>query len=1184
MSFNGRILVLLVIVSSTFFNSLAQDLVINELMSSNRDVLFDEDGDTPDWIEIYNYGDNPINLADYYLSDKLSELLRWQLPEFELPVNQPFLVYASGKDRRPIPTFWYTLIDKGDTWKYIIPEEEPASNWKSAEFEDDTWQNGATGIGYGDNDDETVIAINTLSVFMRKTVTVNNLELLKELWLHFDFDDAFVAYLNGTEIARQGIGKKGEVVVFDKVADFLHEAVIRKGEAPESYDVTEFIHLLNEGENTVAIQVHNFDKYSSDFSAIPFLTVGYSNPVGLDEPLSEYIEMPMELSHTNFKLSSSGETVVLTHQISGITDSVSYGVIPGGHSFGRNKNNIETWGFFNEPSPGLPNQSSVLNGVVSNIVEFSIVEMFLNSVQNLVLTGAESGEEIRYTLDGTEPTVSSSLYNSPIQIDSNSVVRARILKPDFVVGKITTRTYLFDTPPTLPVVSVTTAPDNLWDNESGIYVLGDNYDEEMPHRGANFWEDWEKPANIEMTETNGERLFSMNCGIKIFGGWSRAQDNKSLSIFFRSEYGDPELKDVQLFESKEIFNFKSLVLRNSGNDYGNSKIRDGMLTSLVRNLDTDLSAYRPTILYLNGEYWGIINLREKLNEDFLESNTGVDADEMDILEWNASVVEGSNEQYLALINFIENNDLSDNSNYGHVSEKIDLSNFIDYQLSQIYFNNRDWPGNNIKYWRPQTEDGKWRWILYDTDFGFGIWNALDYKKNTLEFATTANGQIWPNPPWSTFLFRKLLENETFKHRFINRYADVLNTTFLPENVISHIDSLYNTIEPEMQRNFEKWWAPDLGYWNQNIQNMIGFATNRPYYERLYIKEEFLIPEYHNVKISILPSVAGVVNLNSLSISKSGWSGEYFEGVPISLTASSYTGYRFKSWMIDGVEIEDKTIELNIDKNTDIRVLFEDGDDDGKSIVINEINYNSPDDDNAGDWVEIYNWGRFDLDLSGWIFKDDDDEHAFIFSANTILKSNEYLVLCKSEEKFNAVHGGVNNYIGELDFGLSSFGDAARIFDNAGQLIDEVIYGTESPWSEEPNGNGTTLELRQYFHDNALAESWKSSLVNLGTPGAVNSITTNSDFFVEEIQQKELKVYPNPFNTETHIQIENSGFDPINIQIYSLDGRIVCNEISYENKFTWRGENSLGQKLQPGIYICKVQSGSEMFTAKIILSK
>jgi len=1176
------ILILLSLFISLFASS--QDLKINEFMSSNRDVLFDEDGDTPDWIEIYNYGNNPVNLGEYYLSDNPADLLKWQLPEIELPANQPLLIFASGKDRLHIPSVWYTLIDKGDQWKYIIPEEEPSASWKTVGFNDQLWQNGATGIGYGDGDDSTEIAPSTLSVFMRKTITVNNIELLNALWLHFDFDDAFVAYLNGTEIAREGIGKVGEAVPFDKHADYGHEAKIVNGESPDSYNLSEFIDLLNDGENVLAVQVHNFDKNSSDLTAIPFFTVGYINSVDLDKPVSDYIQLPAAFPHTNFKLSSSGETVCLSHQISGVADSVSYSVIPSGYSFGRDGDAIETWGFLNEPTPGLPNQTSILSDVVGTRVNFSIAEMFLTTPQNLVLTGAESGEEIRYTLNGKEPVATSLLYKNPIQVNKNSIVRARIFKAGFVPGVITTRTYLFDSPSTLPVVSVTTDPDNLWDNETGIYVLGDDYEDKMPYRGANFWEDWEKRASIEITETNGERLFSMNCGIKIFGGWSRAQDNKSLAIFFRNEYGDSKLKNVQLFESKPITKFKSLVLRNSGNDYGNSKMRDAALTSLVHDLDIDLSAYQPTVLYLNGEYWGIINLREKLNEDYLESNHGVDADEMDILEWNNSVVEGSNENYLALIDFIENNNLVDDANYEVVVEKIDISNFIDYQLSEIYFNNRDWPGNNIKYWRPQTDDGKWRWIMYDTDFGFGIWYAKDYKKNTLAFATSTNGPDWPNPPWSTFLFRSLLENETFKHRFINRYADVLNSTFLPENVIAHIDSLSNKIRPEIPRNIEKWIAPSDWYWNNNIQNMIGFAENRPLYERMYIKQQFGISKYSKVKISILPSVGGEVDLNSLTITKSGWSGDYFEGVPISLTANSYAGYKFSKWMVDGVEITDKTIELNIETKTDIRVIFDDGDDDGNSIVINEINYNSPDDDNAGDWVEIYNWGRFDIDISGWVFKDDDDEHAFVFPENTILNSNEYLVLCKSQSKFNAVHANVNNYIGEFEFGLGSSGDAVRIFDKMGQLVDEVTFGVVMPWPEEPNGGGMTLELRQYFHDNTLAEYWKSSLVNLGTPGVENSITTNSDLFADEIQNRQLKVYPNPFNTETHIQIENSGFDPINIQIFTLDGRMICNEISSDNEFIWRGENSSGQKLQPGIYICKVQSGSEMFTAKIILTE
>jgi len=1166
------------------FRAVSQGLRINELMSSNNDVLYDEDGDTPDWIEIFNDSDEPVNLAGYYVSDNVSKLQKWQLPEVELPAKQPFIIYASGKDRRPDPVFWYTIIEKGDTWKYIIPEEEPADDWKLVGFDDQLWLDGETGIGYGDNDDKTVIAKNTLSVFMRKTVTINDIDAVKALWFHFDFDDAFVAYLNGTEIARFGIGKKGEPVAFDKFADLLHEADIVRGRDPESYEITKFIHLLNEGENTLAIQVHNFDRNSSDFSAIPFLTVGYSNSVELDEPVSVYIKLPKQEAHTNFKLSSSGETVCLSHQTAGIVDSVSYGVIPGGHSFGRDKTNPEKWGLFSNPTPGLPNESSVIKGVVESVVRFSIEEMFLTTTQNLLLMGAGSGEEIRFTTDGKEPTIASQVYSSAIEIDKNSIVRARIFKPDFVPGKITSRTYLFDNLPTLPVVSVITDPDNLWDTETGIYILGDDYSEEMPHWGANYWEDWEKPASIEMTETDGERLFALNCGIKIFGGWSRTFAQKSLAVFFRNQYGDAELNGVQLFESKPITNFKSLVLRNSGNDFGYSRMRDGMMTSLVRNLDMDIAAYRPTIFYLNGEYWGIINLREKINEDYIENNHDADADKVDILQSNAEVLEGSADDYKDLIDFIGNNDMTDSLVYLQVTNQIDISNFIDYQLSEIYFNNRDWPGNNIKFWRPQTEEGKWRWLLYDTDFGFGIWNAYDYKRNTVEFATEPNGQPWPNPPWSTFLFRKLLENKTFKERFINRFADVLNTTFLPGSVIHHIDSLQDAIENEIPANFDKWGVPSVDSWNGQIQRMITFASKRPAFTRQHIQKEFSLPANHKIKLSILPSVSGEIDLNSLTITRSGWEGVYFEGVPIQLKAIAYPGYKFRSWQVNGVEITEKSIALNIDEVTNIRVIFEDANDDGNSVVFNEINYNSPEGSSAGDWVEIYNWGKFDIDISGWIFKDSDDEHEFVVPENTTLKSNGYLVFCKNKEKFTALHTGVENYISAFGFGLSGTGDAVRLYDRFGNLVDEVFFGAETPWPAEPDGGGTTLELRHYYNDNANAESWRSSLVQAGTPGTENSVTTSTDWIADCSAEKELKVYPNPFTAETRIRIENSDDEAFSVYIYSMDGRVVCNEISVGNEFVWRGENNAGQKLQSGIYICKVQSGSEMFTSKIILSR
>jgi hypothetical protein len=206
------------------------------------------------------------------------------------------------------------------------------------------------------------------------------------------------------------------------------------------------------------------------------------------------------------------------------------------------------------------------------------------------------------------------------------------------------------------------------------------------------------------------------------------------------------------------------------------------VSEVVKNLNIDRLAYQPSTVYLNGGYWGIMNIRDKPNEHYFKSTHNVDPDNLILLEGNASVIHGSNEGYNNLLSFIESNDLSVEENYNHVAGQIDISCFIDYQLTQIFINNRDWPGNNIKYWKSNTPNGKWRWLLFDTDFGFGLYDGLDFMQDGITFATERYGPDWPNPPWSTFLLRKLLNSTTFKNQFINRMADLMNTTFLPDKM------------------------------------------------------------------------------------------------------------------------------------------------------------------------------------------------------------------------------------------------------------------------------------------------------------------------------------------------------------------------------------------------------------------
>ena len=240
-----RIMPGVIIFSGLFFNLNAQSLQINELMSSNSGTIYDDDGDTPDWIEIRNTGDSTINLAEYYLSDDGGDKMKWQFPEMNLSPQQYLLVFASGKDRVQAPIYWNTLVDIGESWKYIVPDSELPSTWKLGFYDDSGWSTGASGIGFGDNDDKTVIPSGIMSVFMRTKFSVRNLENVTSMWFNMDFDDGFVAYINGIEIAREGLGEAGSTVAWNQAAT-SNEAVIYQGKKPMGFDISNYINLLKE--------------------------------------------------------------------------------------------------------------------------------------------------------------------------------------------------------------------------------------------------------------------------------------------------------------------------------------------------------------------------------------------------------------------------------------------------------------------------------------------------------------------------------------------------------------------------------------------------------------------------------------------------------------------------------------------------------------------------------------------------------------------------------------------------------------------------------------------------------------------------------------------------------------------------------------------------------------------------
>ncbi len=1069
--------------SAVFTPRVGAQVVINEVVGSNGDSLRDADGDAPDWLELFNAGASGLNLENYGLSDG-PVLHKWVFPRVIIPAGGHLVIFASGKDRRDTAAHWETVIDHGDVWSYIVPTSEPASSWRLPGFNDASWSRGRTGIGYGDGDDRTNVPSGTISVYARKTFQLDDPGAVTHAFLDIDFDDGFVAFLNGREIARENLVDRGRPPAFNETADGFTEPRMTSGRSPLNYPLVDPASLLRRGENVLAIQVHNSSSGSSDLSLIPFFTLGLEDAPAGARGVAGVLRPNLPAMHTNFKIDADGEVLVLSTPDEMVVDSVRTGYLPTDISLGRFPDGASALSYHPDPTPGAPNASAGFASIGAR-TEFSAVGGFHDAPFDLTLSKEDPVGSIHYTLDGSVPTEASPVYRSSIRIASTTVVRARVLGAGAIPGPAATHTYFVRQTFRLPVVSISTDPANFFDNDTGIYVLGDQYNRDFPHFGANFWEDWERPVHLELYETDGRLGFSADLGAKIFGGWSRGHPQRSMSFFARKQYGTGRVR-YRIFPQKKIDSFEAFVLRNSGNDWNRTHFRDAMMTSLLDDLEVDRQAYRPAVVFINGDYWGILNLREKVNEHFIDSNhKGVDSDNIDLLERNATTLHGDADHYQSLIGLLNSRDVRDPAVYTQVASMMDIPNFIDYQASQIYFDNTDWPGNNIKFWRPRTADGRWRWIMFDTDFGFGIWNVNNHANNTLAFALEPNGPNWPNPPWSTLMLRRLVTSEEFVAEFVNRFATHLNTIFTTSKVVARINEMEAALAPEMGRHHAR-WGGNISNWRSQVNNMRVFASRRAAAVRSHLASRFRLGALASLRLDVSPPRTGFIEIHDLPIWDFPWAGAYFRGLPIRIAARPVPGFRFVGW--EGVtpdDVAEASVELT-GANTRVSAFFEIDCSATGPVVINEINYNAPDGSDPGDWVELHNQSLEEVDISGWTLRDESDERGFTIPDGTRMAARSYLVLCSDLAAFTALFPGVRDAIGDLGFSLEGGGESVRLFDATGDLADSLVFDDESPWPEDADGRGATIALRNPVLDNTHPPHWAASPAG-GTPGASNDI-------------------------------------------------------------------------------------------------
>ena len=606
-------------------------------------------------------------------------------------------------------------------------------------------------------------------------------------------------------------------------------------------------------------------------------------------------------NHTNFKLASSEDFIGLSSSSNLWVDSLSYDSQRLNVSQGRSTINISNWIYFSTPTPNLANTGTTIAARTPKPI-FSVKGGFYSSSVNLQLSSSISGTNIYYTTDGSIPTTSSTKALGAIPLTKTTVVKAIAYATGYVSSIVVTNTYFinehtFD----LPVISFSTKADLLFNPTTGIYEMGPNpgtLNGWPPYAGANYWDDIEIPVTFQMYDTSGNEAFSVDAGARIFGGYSRTHPCKSFAIYFRPEYGYSSL-DYKIFRDKDIKEFQSIILRNGGSDFAGGMLRDAFAQNVVKDrMDIDYQEYQPTAVFINGEYWGIMDLREKVSEHYLESNhKNVDSDSVDIVGDQSTPIVGSNTDYVSMKNYITNNDMSNQANYEHVKTLMDIDNFIDYNIVQIYAANVDWPGGNIKFWKETSADGLWRWILYDVDQTYNIYEQWGDCHNSLELATTTTGSSWPNAPtWGTIMLRQLLTNAEFRNRFIQRMAYHINTTYTPERQLHILDSIQAQIRNEMPYHLARWndtLHTVMDDWEYQLDVITSFINNRNACFTDMMSQYFNLAGTSNLTI-INDSIKGKIYIEDKKLPNN-YSAPHFIGVPVTIEANSTTNYQFKGW-------------------------------------------------------------------------------------------------------------------------------------------------------------------------------------------------------------------------------------------------------------------------------------------------
>ncbi len=887
-------------------------LVINEIMTSNKGVQIDDNGDSYDWIEIYNGGNKDIDLTNYGLSDNANGEIKWLFPSVIIPKKSYLLVYLVGENRKGLYANFLLkqegkeiITFKSSSGKVIDTVETVVLSSNYSMYRD---SNGKWGIteeitpGYENN----VVGRNTY-LYAYKEIRGNETLIISELLPSNEgnvmFDDKLYSYIELTNIGEECINlneyyltnddkalykwrlpeielgpntsyliftnkldkdnnasfglknKNGKVLLTSKygIIDQVQYEDLTNGmayirednkwlistnispgyrndtggkiEYQKSLDIPKKDLVINEIMSSNGrylaqngnqfydwIELYNNsdkDILLSDY----YLTTDkddkamFNLPQVVVHPRQYYILMASgdtSLSnsyiHTNFKLSASKGLLLYNGDY--LVDSLFIPSIPRNNSYGRG--NIFGHYYYTQVTPGYMNDNNGLSDLSYEPV-FDKKAGSYNNVSSLEININSSGD-IYYTLDGTNPNNNSLKYDKPIVIDKTTIVKAVAYENNKVTSNIVSNTYFINENHSLPIMSIS-LPINDFNN-----IQANTYGKNIVN------------AHVEFYEKDSS--FSMDCGFKLFGGESRTLSKKSFALKFNDNYGGA--LHYKVFDNKDIRKFNTLVLRSGSQDQISSMIRDEFISTMLVNYGTLLAqAAKPIVLYIDGNYWGIYFIREKIDDDFIENNNNIKGT-TNIVNYNYTAEEGSNSDFLKLKSFVVNNDMRDSNNYEYIKTILDVDSFIDYHVCQFIINNTDL--HNVRFYNNNLLDnGRIKAILYDTDYGL-TWDYYVYYLTYLQNPYTL--QLQPD----TSVIRGLMNNGEFRNRFIERISYYIRNVWTEEHIVNTYNYFYNSIKPEMNRNAHR-WGQDYNNWERSVEKLKNNALlrikNVPKYAKAY---------------------------------------------------------------------------------------------------------------------------------------------------------------------------------------------------------------------------------------------------------------------------------------------------------------------------------------------------------------